>query len=113
MGTVATGRPTSLRLGASVHGKTSSAGKPLPLGAHQGARAELYAAGKALRAKCPREAHAGWKTPPNRRDAVQLVLEAEKGRLPRPSSMESLSTVPRYPTPTNRCSIATRFATPP
>lgn len=45
-------------------------------------RAELYAAGKALRASCPREAHAKWKAPAGRRDAVELVLAAEKGRLP-------------------------------
>jgi uncharacterized protein (DUF2252 family) len=45
-------------------------------------RQEQYAAGKALRAACPRNAHAGWKAPRGRRDAVELVLEAEKGRLP-------------------------------
>jgi uncharacterized protein (DUF2252 family) len=45
-------------------------------------RAERYAAGKALRTSCPRESHARWKAPSNRRDAVGLVLEAEKGRLP-------------------------------
>ena len=47
-----------------------------------GLRAEQYAAGKALRATCPRNAHAVWKAPSDRRDAVELVLEAEKGRLP-------------------------------
>jgi uncharacterized protein (DUF2252 family) len=43
---------------------------------------ERYAAGKALRASCPREGHASWKAPSNRRDPVELVLSAEKGRLP-------------------------------
>jgi uncharacterized protein (DUF2252 family) len=43
---------------------------------------ERYAAGKALRETCPREAHAAWKAPSDRPDAVQLVLEAEKGRTP-------------------------------
>jgi uncharacterized protein (DUF2252 family) len=43
---------------------------------------ERYAAGKALRETCPREAHAAWKAPSDRPDAVQLVLEAEKGRMP-------------------------------
>jgi hypothetical protein len=43
---------------------------------------ERYAAGKALRETCPREAHAAWKAPSNRPGAVQLVLEAEKGRIP-------------------------------
>jgi len=43
---------------------------------------ERYAAGKALREKCPRESHATWKAPKNRPDAVQLVLDAEVGRMP-------------------------------
>ncbi len=47
-----------------------------------GLRAEQYAAGKALRATCPRSAHAVWKAPSDRRDPVELVLESEKGRLP-------------------------------
>jgi len=45
-------------------------------------RAEHYAAGKALRTTCPRDAHAIWKAPSDRRDAVELILEAEKGRMP-------------------------------
>jgi uncharacterized protein (DUF2252 family) len=44
--------------------------------------AERYAAGKALREACPRKVHAAWKTPSHRRDPVQQVLDAEKGRLP-------------------------------
>jgi uncharacterized protein (DUF2252 family) len=44
--------------------------------------AERYAAGKALRETCPRKAHAAWKTPSNRLDPVQQVLDAEKERLP-------------------------------
>jgi uncharacterized protein (DUF2252 family) len=43
---------------------------------------ERYAAGKALREVCPRDAHAVWKPPAGRPDPVRLVLEAEKGRLP-------------------------------
>lgn len=43
---------------------------------------EKYAEGKALRTKCSRKAHAEWKVPANRRDAVELMLEAEKGRIP-------------------------------
>ena len=43
---------------------------------------EQYAAGKALRAICPRSAHADWKAPADRRDPVELVLEAERGRIP-------------------------------
>jgi uncharacterized protein (DUF2252 family) len=45
-------------------------------------RAESYAAGKALRTTCPRKAHAAWKAPSGRRDPVELILEAEKGRVP-------------------------------
>jgi uncharacterized protein (DUF2252 family) len=45
-------------------------------------REERYAAGKALRKACPRESHAAWKVPAGRRDPVEMVLAAEKGRLP-------------------------------
>ena len=45
-------------------------------------RAEQYAAGKALRTTCPRAAHATWKAPAGRTDALEMVLAAEKGRLP-------------------------------
>ena len=43
---------------------------------------ERHAAGKALRESCPRESHADWKAPANRRDPVELVLASEEGRLP-------------------------------
>jgi uncharacterized protein (DUF2252 family) len=43
---------------------------------------ERYAAGKALRTTCPRESHAKWKAPAARRDPVEMVLAAEKGRMP-------------------------------
>ena len=43
---------------------------------------ELYAAGKALRNTCPRKAHSAWRAAAGRPDPVQLVLQAEKGRLP-------------------------------
>jgi uncharacterized protein (DUF2252 family) len=62
--------------GASVD-KPSS-----PFGSVSGTYKERYAAGKALRAACPREAHAAWKPPKDRADAVQTVLAAEKGRVP-------------------------------
>ena len=48
----------------------------------QHSRKDLYAAGKALRDKCPRTSHAGWEAPHSRRDPVELVLDAEKGRMP-------------------------------
>src|SRR5512144_1907809 len=50
--------------------------------AHLQSRSELDAAGRALRDKCPRRAHADWKPASDRRDAVELVLAAEKGRMP-------------------------------
>lgn len=44
--------------------------------------AERYAAGKALREACPRNSHGGWKPAAKRPDPVELVLAAEKGRVP-------------------------------
>jgi len=44
-------------------------------------RVQLYAAGKALREKCPRSAHGEWKPAPDRPDPVDLVLRSEKGRI--------------------------------
>jgi hypothetical protein len=44
-------------------------------------RDELYQMGKSLRNKCPRKSHATWKAPANRPDAVELVLQAEQGRM--------------------------------
>src|SRR5262245_10378351 len=43
---------------------------------------ERYAAGKALRMKCPRESHGRWKPSRGRPNAVAMVLTAEKGRMP-------------------------------
>jgi uncharacterized protein (DUF2252 family) len=43
--------------------------------------AEQYAAGKALRTTCSRKSHSEWKAPSDRRDAVEMVLAAEEGRL--------------------------------
>ena len=57
--------------------------RPKTIELHKGMSfAERYAVGKALRDTCPRKAHAAWKAPSGRPDPVQLVLEAEKGRLP-------------------------------
>jgi len=62
--------------------KSRAGSKTGDVGVQPRSRAERYAAGKALRTRCPRESHARWKAPSNRRDAVELVLEAEKGRVP-------------------------------
>lgn len=64
-----------------THSKSRAGFKAGNVGVQPRSRAERYAAGKALRASCPRESHAGWKAPSERRDAVELVLEAEKGRM--------------------------------
>jgi uncharacterized protein (DUF2252 family) len=45
-------------------------------------RSEAHAMGKALREKCPRESHAGWKSSHRRADPVEMVLKAEIGRMP-------------------------------
>jgi uncharacterized protein (DUF2252 family) len=49
---------------------------------HQLSRAERAALGKRLRETCPRGSHAIWKPAAGRPDPVQLVLAAEKGRMP-------------------------------
>jgi hypothetical protein len=55
---------------------------PVPSSVKGLSRDEAYALGKRLRKACPRNSHGDWKPTKGRPDAVQLVLEAEKGRLP-------------------------------
>jgi uncharacterized protein (DUF2252 family) len=43
---------------------------------------ELYAMGKSLRDKCPRESHAVWQPPDDRPDPLVLMEESNKGRMP-------------------------------
>jgi hypothetical protein len=57
-----------------------SIGTPSLLARHS--RAELKAAGKALRDGCPRASHAEWNPPRDRPDPVSLVLKADEGRIP-------------------------------
>jgi len=45
-------------------------------------RSERLAAGKHLRETCPRTSHAAWTPPAGRPDPVDLVLKADKGRIP-------------------------------
>ena len=54
---------------------------PVPTSVKGLSRDEAYNLGKQLRKACPRNSHADWKRPAGRADAVQLVLEAEKGRM--------------------------------
>jgi|OpeIllAssembly_1097287.scaffolds.fasta_scaffold28656_4 hypothetical protein len=58
---------------------------PAPAPIHGRSWTEHCAAGKALRETCPRQCHAAWRSPSDRRDAVELVLEAlaELARPPR------------------------------
>jgi uncharacterized protein (DUF2252 family) len=44
--------------------------------------AERREAGKALRERVPRSAHAGWTPPAGRRDPIELLEESNQGRLP-------------------------------
>lgn len=52
------------------------------VGAPRATQAELRTKGKKLREKCPRSSHAVWKAPPDRRDPVDVIDEANIGRLP-------------------------------
>ena len=45
-------------------------------------RAERYAMGESLRKKTPRSSHADWKPAHDRPDPVQLIEEADNGRIP-------------------------------
>jgi len=55
---------------------------PVPASVKGLSRDEAYDLGRQLRKACPRGSHAEWKPRQGRPDAVQLVLEAEKGRMP-------------------------------
>ena len=66
----------------SPKGRIGARTKPNQVVVPSRSQAEHYAAGKALRGTCPRQAHGVWKAPSDRQDAVELVLEAEKGRTP-------------------------------
>ena len=45
-------------------------------------RDERYAAGKAIRARVPREQHGKWKAPRNRPNPVDLLVASSEGRVP-------------------------------
>ena len=57
------------------HGIVRSNGEYLSAG-------ERRAAGKALRDAVPRASHGDWKVPKDRRDPIELLTEANEGRLP-------------------------------
>ncbi len=56
--------------------ETSESLKPHPT------RKEIYALGKSLREKCPRESHAEWKASDDRRTPLSLMEESNQGRMP-------------------------------
>lgn len=71
---------TSLRSSRGASGKPSTGSKAAV--ASRQSQAELYAMGKSLRHKCPRESHAIWKAPANRPDPLKLLEESNEGRIP-------------------------------
>jgi uncharacterized protein (DUF2252 family) len=76
------GGATKRKTVAPSNARGHASAEPAPASKLHRSRAEQYAAGKALRATCPRDAHATWKAPADRRDAVELILAAEEGRVP-------------------------------
>ena len=72
---------TALRLKSASPDQKAGSSSPATTIQRFRSRKEAREAGKKLRAKCPRESHAAWKPPAGGRDAVDLVIEADKGRL--------------------------------
>jgi len=70
------------RIGTNArHGRKNLA-ENNPALAPRPTRAERYAMGERLRKKCPRTAHAQWKPSDERPDPVQLIMQADAGRIP-------------------------------
>jgi uncharacterized protein (DUF2252 family) len=62
--------------------RASGKRRPAPIEEHHLTAAERRAEGKKLRDAVPRESHAGWTPPADRRDPVEIVLASNKGRRP-------------------------------
>ncbi len=81
-------RKPNVRLVGRADRKSSAGEKPTAISSRSHAEdqyrtaSERRAEGKALRENVPREAHAGWKPPKDRRDPVELLLATEENRLP-------------------------------
>ncbi len=81
-------RKLNVRLVGRAGRKSGTDAKPAELSSRSHAEdqyrtaSERRAEGKALRENVPRETHAGWKPPKDRRDPVDLLLETNQGRLP-------------------------------
>ena len=54
---------------------------PIPPQTHVKPPAERRAMGKALRQNTPRAAHADWRPPADRRDAIDILIESSQGRV--------------------------------
>ncbi len=63
--------------GKKTEGDTSGAAVP-----SLRSREDRIASGKALRESVPRESHAGWKPPANRRDPMEILKESNQERMP-------------------------------
>jgi uncharacterized protein (DUF2252 family) len=83
-GTIPSRNDQGGRMAETRKTKASGSGRKVaaPVVRSAGTFKERYAAGKALRGTCPRDAHAVWKVPAGRPDVVETVLAAEKGRVP-------------------------------
>jgi uncharacterized protein (DUF2252 family) len=68
-------KATTAKNDAPRAGLRSWANKPVP------SRDELLAAGRSLRAKCPRKLHAEWTPPADRAEPVRLLEESSQGRI--------------------------------
>ncbi len=81
-------RKPNVRLVGRARRKSGGEEKPTEISSRSHAEDQYHTAserraeGKALRDNVPREAHAGWKPPKDRRDPVDLLLGTEEGRLP-------------------------------
>ncbi len=53
------------------------------LNIHYLPRTDRYEMGKKMRKNCPRTSHATWKPPKGRHDPVDLIMESDKGRIPK------------------------------
>ena len=67
--------------GAGVILMTQNGGRLAGPETHVAAPSDRRARGKALRDAVPRESHAGWKAPKNRRDPIDLLVESNEGRI--------------------------------
>ena len=73
--------PSMVSVAAARHARHPHADEAVPLPMAGASPAERRAQGKALRDAVPRQAQAGWKPPPDRRDPIELLIESNEGRV--------------------------------